>query len=97
MLKEVQITNYQLDIDKLINVLDRIEMRLHDLEEKLSQLDQQAPQEELMTRKEVAAFFKINIATVRNWTIQGTLKKYGVGDRVYFKRTEIETLLIRIN
>ena len=97
MLKEVQITNYQLDIDKLINVLDRIEMRLHDLEEKLSELDQQVPQEELMTRKEVAAFFKINIATVRNWTIQGILKKYGVGDRVYFKRTEIESLLIRIN
>jgi DNA-binding transcriptional MerR regulator len=53
--------------------------------------------EELLSRVEVANYFKVNISTVRNWTKQGILKKYGVGDRVYYKRFEIEEVLIQIN
>lgn len=43
----------------------------------------------LMTRNEVAQFFKVNISTVRNWSKSGILQPYYCGDRVYFKRSEV--------
>ena len=52
---------------------------------------------ELMTRQEVADYFKIDISTVYNWTNKGRLISYGIGHRVYYKRSEIESKLIRIN
>ena len=100
MTKEVHITHQTIDIDMLVEVLSRLEDRIMNLEERL--IASQEPNcsndsDELMTRKEVAAYFKVNIATIRNWSLQGTLKKYAVGDRVYFKRSEIETTAICIN
>ena len=52
---------------------------------------------ELMTRQEVADYFQIDISTVYNWTKKGTLISYGIGYRVYYRRSEIESSLIRIN
>lgn len=43
----------------------------------------------LLTRNEVAQFFKVNISTVRNWSKGGILQPYYCGDRVYFKRSEV--------
>lgn len=51
---------------------------------------------ELMTRNEVAEFFKIDLSTLWNWTKKGKLIAYGFGARVYYKRTEIENALIRL-
>jgi hypothetical protein len=51
----------------------------------------------LLTRDEVAKFFKINISTVRNWSKNGILQPYFVGDRVYFKRNEILNALVPSN
>lgn len=51
---------------------------------------------ELMSRKEVADFFKINIVTLHNWTKKGKLKSYGIGHRVYYKRSEIEKALVKL-
>lgn len=51
----------------------------------------------LLTREEVAKFFKINISTVRNWSKSGILQPYYVGDRVYFKRSEVIVALIPSN
>lgn len=48
---------------------------------------------ELMTRKEVAEFFKCDESTVHNWTEKGKLKKYGIGERVYWIRSEVEAAL----
>jgi len=100
MLKEYQITKYEVDVEKLVGALLQINVRIGCIEDRLKELasiDTQKPIDELMTRKEVALYFKINIATVRNWSIQGILKKYGVGDRVYFKRSEVESLPKQIN
>lgn len=53
--------------------------------------------DELMTRHEVAQYLKVDISTIHRWTVKGTLKSYGIGNRVYYKRSEIERSLIPLN
>lgn len=51
---------------------------------------------EYLTRQEVAQMLKVDISTVHNWTTKGTLKPYGIGRRVYYKRTEVENSLVEL-
>lgn len=52
--------------------------------------------ENLMTRQQVADTFKITIMTAIIWTRQGVLKAYKIGNRVFYKRNEIEAALIKM-
>ena len=52
--------------------------------------------DELMTRQEVANFLKIDLSTLHHWTKNGKLKSYGLGKRVYFKRSEINDALLKL-
>lgn len=49
---------------------------------------------EILTRKEAAVFLKIDLSTLWKWSEDGKITKYGVGRRVYFKRSELEKCLI---
>lgn len=49
---------------------------------------------EYLTRSEVAEMFKCDLSTVHNWTKQGKLIPYGIGNRVYYKRSEVESVLV---
>lgn len=51
---------------------------------------------EWLTRKEVAEMLKCDPSTIHNWTTKGKLKKYCIGDRTYYKRSEVESALIAI-
>ena len=53
--------------------------------------------EDLLTRKETKDFLKIDLSTLWSWTKRGKLKAYGIGNRVYYKRSEIEANLTPIN
>ena len=55
----------------------------------LELIDNYAPKEpdELMTRQEVADWFRVDPSTVHNWTIQGRLTKYGIENTVRYKRS----------
>ncbi|TWP29255.1 DNA-binding protein [Apibacter muscae] len=48
---------------------------------------------EWLTRKEVADLFKINLSTLFHWTNKGKLKAYGIGNRVYYKRSEVDAMI----
>ncbi len=54
---------------------------------------------EYLTRNEVATLLKTSLATIHNWSKQGVLKSYGIGNRVYFKRSDIELAItcLRVN
>lgn len=52
--------------------------------------------DELMTRKEVAQMFKCDESTIHNWTTKGKLIKHCIGNRTYYKRSEVESALIPI-
>jgi excisionase family DNA binding protein len=52
---------------------------------------------EYLTRNEVAQLLKVDLSTVHNWTKKGKIKAYGLGNRVYYKRHELNQSLIQIN
>ena len=52
---------------------------------------------EYLTRNEVKELLKVDLATVWSWTKKGKLKAYSIGNRVYFRRDEIEQAFTRIN
>ncbi len=52
---------------------------------------------ELLTREETAKYLKVSLTTLWHWSKKGILKSYGIGNRVYYKRSEVEASLQRIN
>ena len=47
-------------------------------------------QEELLTREATAEYFHISLPTLNNYTKSGLLKGYRLGNRVFYKRSELE-------
>lgn len=52
--------------------------------------------DDLLTRTEAAALLKVNISTINNWRKSGKLTPVGMGNRVYFRRSDIERSLVEI-
>lgn len=75
------------------DILEGVDKRIAELKEHFQ------PKEptELMTRKEVTKFLNINLSTLYHWTNKGMLQAYGIGNRVYYKRQEVEQAIIAIN
>lgn len=46
--------------------------------------------DEWLTRHEVAEIFKVNLSTIHRWSEKGILKRYGIGNKVYYKKSEVE-------
>lgn len=46
-----------------------------------------------LTRQEVCDLLSIDMSTLHRWRKQGILTAYGLGNRIYFKRKEIEDLI----
>lgn len=51
---------------------------------------------EYLTRKEVAQLLKTSLVTIHTWCKTGKLNSYGIGNRVYFRRSEIESAIMRL-
>ena len=49
---------------------------------------------EYLTRNEVSGLLKCDLSTIHNWVKKGKLKPYGIGHRIFFKRTDIENALV---
>lgn len=77
-------------------VLEKITLMQEELEDFKKNFQPKEPVE-LMPRQEVSNYFKIDISIVYNWTKSGKLHAYGIAYRVYYKKSEIESRLIRIN
>lgn len=52
---------------------------------------------EYLTRQEVATMFNVDLSTIHNWCKSGKLKPLGIGARVYFLRSDIESALQPLN
>lgn len=52
---------------------------------------------EFLTRQEVAKLLKIDLSSVHNWTKKKILQSYQIGGRVYYKRSEVENAIIKLN
>ena len=65
------------------------------LEELKKQYQPKEP-EEYLSRSEVAKMLKVDISTIHNWGKAGKIKRYGLGNRVYYKRSELERAIIQL-
>jgi hypothetical protein len=52
---------------------------------------------EYLTRNEVKDLLHVDLSTVHNYTKQGKLRAYSIGNRVYYKRHEVEQSLKPLN
>ena len=69
------------------------------IEDKIERLETQfQPTQPLqyLTRQQVAEMLSISLVTVNDWRKKGILKAYKIGNRVYFKRHEVEAALVEI-
>ena len=51
------------------------------------------PFPDYITRKEASALLGVSLVTISDWTSKKILKAYRIGNRVRFKRSEIEETL----
>ena len=88
-----QIQLIQLTPNELQNaIIEGVNIQL----EKLKTHFQPKEPTELLTRSETSALLKINLTTLWNYTKQGKLISYGIGNRVYYKRAEVMQCRIAI-
>jgi excisionase family DNA binding protein len=80
----------------LINELAaEIESRLYKIVK--NQPPEAHPPTEYLTRQELKDLLKVDLSTIHNWTKKGKINAYGIGNRVYFKRSEVDAMLVKIN
>lgn len=88
-LKFIQVTPTE-----LVNLIsESVKTQIQELSNYLKASTQKKDEKEFLTRKEVAELFKVSLVTIHEWCNTGVLKHYKVGNRTYFKYTELlETL-----
>lgn len=81
---------HELTAEQIANYFQVLEKQIAELKAKFQ------PKEppEYLTRKDLAQLFKCDLSTIHNWCVKGKLKPYGIGNRVYFLRSEVEGSLI---
>ena len=81
---------HEISRDELLTLFEEIKSQLVELKQNL---EPKKPNEYL-TRLETAELLKCDISTIHNWTKKGKLRPYGIGNRVYYMRSEVEASLI---
>ena len=75
-----------LDAESLKELIkDGIKSQLEDFKETLNT---QNP-DELLTREQTCTFLQINSTTLWHWSNKGKVKAYGIGNRRYYKKSEL--------
>lgn len=83
-----------IEATELFTRLDKMESAINALSNQ-PQSTVQETQTDYITRREVANLFKISLVTVNDWTNKGILTAYKIGNRVYYKRTEVNEALVK--
>jgi excisionase family DNA binding protein len=80
---------HEVTSDQIISLFEGIQNQIAELKQNF---EPKIPNEYL-TRTELAELLKCDISTIHNWTKKGKLKPYSIGNRVYYKRAEVEAVL----
>ena len=51
---------------------------------------------EYLSRSEVASWLGVNESTVHNWKTKGIISAFQIGGRVFFKRKEVESAIVKL-
>lgn len=65
---------------------DKLQHRLKQFKKDLQSKDDS---DDLLSRDETCEFLKIDSSTLWHWTNKGKVKAYGIGNRRYYKRSEL--------
>lgn len=76
--------------DQIASLFEGLQNQLKELK---SNFEPKQPAEYL-TRNEVAELLKCDLSTLWLWSKKGKLMPYGIGNRIYYKRSDIEAALI---
>ena len=80
-----------LDAESLKELIqDGIKSELQDFKKEISTHDP----DELLTRTETCKYLQIDSSTLWHWTNKGKVTAYGIGNRRYYKKTELLNCLI---
>ena len=74
-------------------IIEGIKLQLKELKE---HFEPKVPNEYL-SRSDLSKMLKVDLSTIHNWSKKGKLKSYGIGGRIYYKRSEVENAIIKIN
>ena len=74
--------------------LDQLVARV--VSELKNELKQATFTEQYLTREEVSKLLKISLSTINNWCKRGIQQPYQIGGRVYFKASDIESSMIKL-
>lgn len=78
--------------EQITSLFEGLQKQLTDLK---NNFEPKTPNEYL-TRTELANLLKCDLSTIHNWCKKGKLTPYGIGNRVYFLRSEVESKIIPI-
>ena len=67
------------------------------VKEVIPQPQPQTIKDSLLTRKEVCTMLQVSLVTVHNWTKQGILNPYRIGNKLRFKESEVLEALQSVN
>ena len=57
---------------------------------------QPQPEKEYLSREEVAKILKVSLVTLHKWSKEGIINPYKIGNRVLYKKHEIDASLIKV-
>jgi len=70
------------------------------VEEKLNEFEKNFQPKEptlWLTKKEVSNILSISIVTIDDWSKKGILNPYRIGNRIRFRKSDVEKALTKIN
>jgi len=76
------------ELAQLIN--DGVKSQLEDFKKNLNTHDP----DELLTREQTCEFLQIDASTLWHWSNKGKVTAYGIGNRRYYKKSELLQCLI---
>ena len=81
-----------------INLSDLKKVLREVLEEKSNDFAKPVKSEDqdYLSRKEVARLLKISLTTLNDWSKQGIVQSYRIGNRVLYKRNEIDDSISKV-
>ena len=84
---------FEIDPNQLVELMkEGVNSELQKAIAKISDLSQE--KKEFLTVEETEKFFEVTKVTIHDWANKNLIKRYKMGNRTYFKRSElVETLL----
>ncbi len=81
-----------------INLSDLKKLVREVLDEKLHEIKKPVDPDDLeyLSRKDVAKLLKISLTTLNDWSKQGIVQSYRIGNRVLYKKKEIEDSVSKV-